>query len=69
LQGKIHLYSGDSDDYFLNNAAHLLDDFLKKTDPPAQATIVFGPNSGHGFHPLSEKQLLDAMWNRFQSYR
>ena len=46
LQGKLHIYSGDADDYFLNNATHLLDDFLKKADPSAKATIVFGATPG-----------------------
>jgi hypothetical protein len=31
LEGKIHLYVGEADNYFLNNAVYLVDDFLKTT--------------------------------------
>lgn len=61
LRGKLHIYSGDCDDYFLNNAVRHLDRFLKKADPPAEATVQFGEYVGHGFHPLSERQTLEAM--------
>jgi hypothetical protein len=54
LRGKIHIYVGDADDYFLNNAVRLLDAFLKKAEPPFDGEIVFGPMAGHGFHPVSE---------------
>jgi S-formylglutathione hydrolase FrmB len=66
LKGKIHIYSGDCDDYFLNNAVRLLDKFLKEADPPAEATIVFGEYQGHSFHPLSEKKTLEAMWKAYE---
>ncbi len=31
LQGKIHLYVGSADTYFLNDAVYLMEDFLKTT--------------------------------------
>src|SRR6516162_1013397 len=31
LQGKIHIYCGSIDTYFLNNAVYLMEDFLKST--------------------------------------
>ena len=31
LQGKIHLYVGSDDTYFLNDAVYLMEDFLKTT--------------------------------------
>ncbi|MBS1682323.1 MAG: hypothetical protein JST48_11475 [Bacteroidetes bacterium] len=34
LQGKIHIYCGDMDNYYLNNAVYLMEDFLKKTKSP-----------------------------------
>lgn len=61
LRGKLHIYSGDCDNYFLNNAVRALDTFLKKANPPADATIVIGPYQSHNFHPLSEKETLEAM--------
>jgi hypothetical protein len=32
LQGKIHIWVGDADD-FLNNAVHQLDEFLSRAQP------------------------------------
>ena len=34
LQGKIHIYCGDMDNYYLNNAVYLMEGFLKTTDSP-----------------------------------
>ena len=35
LEGKIHIYCGDMDNYYLNNAVYLMEDFLAgTTDPP-----------------------------------
>jgi hypothetical protein len=35
LEGKIHIYCGDMDNYYLNNAVYLVEEFLKNTkDPP-----------------------------------
>ena len=34
---------GEADNYFLNNAVHLLDEFLSQADPPYGGTIVYGP--------------------------
>jgi S-formylglutathione hydrolase FrmB len=61
LKGKIHIWVGDADDYFLNNAVHLLDDSLKDLQPPFEGTITYGQRGGHGFRVLSERQLLAAM--------
>jgi len=51
LRGKIHIWVGEADEYFLNNAVHLLDAFLQKADPPAEAEIRYGPGKGHGWNP------------------
>ena len=32
LEGKINIYVGDMDNYYLNNAVYLMEDILKKTD-------------------------------------
>ena len=34
LEGKIHIYVGEADNYYLNNAVYLADDFLKNTKNP-----------------------------------
>jgi len=47
LRGKIHIWVGEADDYFLNNAVHLLDAFLREADPPYEGKVVYGPGRGH----------------------
>jgi len=34
LVGKLHIFTGDMDTFYLNNAVHLLNDFLEKTENP-----------------------------------
>lgn len=48
LQGKIHIYCGDMDNYYLNNAVYLMEDFLKKTNNPFYAGEVdYGDRAEH----------------------
>lgn len=61
LRGKLHVWVGEADEYFLNNAVHLLDDFLKTANPPADAKIQFGPGKGHGWNPQSFSERLKEM--------
>ena len=61
LRGKLRVWVGEADDYFLNNAVHLLDDFLRTVRPPFDAKITFGPRQDHNWRGLSEKQLIDDM--------
>src|SRR5439155_3021676 len=61
VRGKIHISVGEADDYYLNNAVHLLDDFFKKADPPADARISYGPDRGHCWNSLSEPQMMNEM--------
>jgi hypothetical protein len=34
LQGKINIYCGDMDNYYLNNAVYLMEDFLESPENP-----------------------------------
>ena len=61
LRGKIHISVGEADDYYLNNAVHLLDDFLKEANPPADARITYGPGRGHCWSNLSEAEMMKEM--------
>src|SRR5262249_25317387 len=61
LQGKIHIYVGDADDYYLNNAVHLLDDFLSTAKPAHGGKIVFVPGKGHSVSGISERDMLREM--------
>ena len=48
LRGKLHIYVGDMDNYYLNNAVYLVEDFLKAaTDPPADAEVAYGDRAEH----------------------
>jgi hypothetical protein len=61
LRGKLHIWVGEADDYFLNNAVHLLDAFLSTAEPPYEGKITYGPGRGHGWTPLSEAQMMKEM--------
>jgi Putative esterase len=61
LRGKLRIWVGDADDYFLNNAVHLLDDFLSKAKPAYDGKITYGPRGGHRFRVLTPRQLVDDM--------
>ncbi len=47
LQGKIHVYCGDMDNYYLNNAVYLLEEFLEKADPPYEGEVTYGDRAEH----------------------
>jgi hypothetical protein len=47
LRGKIRIYVGDMDNYYLNNAVYLVEDFLRKADPPADAIVDYGDRDEH----------------------
>ena len=48
LTGKIHLYCGDMDNYYLNNAVYLMEEFLASTDSPFFAGEVdYGDRAEH----------------------
>jgi hypothetical protein len=48
VRGKLKIYVGDMDNYYLNNAVYLVEDFLKNvTDPPADAEIDYGDRAEH----------------------
>jgi hypothetical protein len=48
LEGKIHIYVGDMDNYYLNNAVYLMEDFLESTTNPYYAGVVdYGDRDEH----------------------
>jgi hypothetical protein len=48
LEGKIHIYVGEADNYFLNNAVYLVDDFLKTTtNPNYGGEVDYEPRAEH----------------------
>jgi hypothetical protein len=48
LEGKIHIFTGDMDNYYLNNAVYLMEDFLESTtDPHYAGEIDYGDRAEH----------------------
>jgi hypothetical protein len=48
LQGKIHIYCGDMDNYYLNDAVYLMENFLKKTNSPFyKGEVDYGDRAEH----------------------
>ncbi|MSR62067.1 MAG: hypothetical protein EXS08_06450 [Planctomycetes bacterium] len=47
LAGKIHIYCGTMDNYFLNDAVYLMDDFLESAKPPFGGEVAYGERAEH----------------------
>ncbi len=48
LKGKIHIYCGDMDNYYLNNAVYLMEKFLESTkDPYYDGVVDYGDRAEH----------------------
>ena len=63
LVGKLHVYCGDMDNYYLNLAVYHLEDFLKAADQPkANAVFEYGrPMKPHGWQPFTNAELVRMM--------
>jgi hypothetical protein len=48
LQGKLHIYCGDMDSYYLNNAVYRMEAFLESTqNPHSDAEVKYGDRAEH----------------------
>ena len=48
LEGKVHIYVGDMDNYYLNNAVYLTEEFLESTTNPYYGGVVdYGDRAEH----------------------
>lgn len=55
LNGKLHIYVGDADSYYLNMGVRMMDAFLKSADnPKADATVVYQPMAPHCWGPRGD---------------
>ena len=63
LRGKIRVWVGESDEYFLNHAVHRLAESMGRLVPPAEARFEFGPGQGHGWNPRS----MPEVWREMQA--
>ena len=64
LDGKLNIWIGEMDDYYLNDAVRLFDDFLREVDPSVDARIVYGPGEVHCWILHSPAELLREMGAR-----
>jgi hypothetical protein len=61
LTGKIFVWVGDMDSYYLSLAVYDMEDFFRK-HPEAHAQFTYGrPKKGHGWTPWTEPQLIRMM--------
>jgi hypothetical protein len=62
LVGKLHVFCGRMDDFFLNFGAYFTEEFLESTrDPYYAGSCTYGAKGGHGWRPFSNAQLLRIM--------
>lgn len=63
LVGKIHVYCGDMDNYYLNLAVYHLEEFLTSANSPkAEAVFEYGrPMKPHGWQPFTNAELVRMM--------
>lgn len=63
LAGKLHILTGDMDDFHLAPAVYLLEDFLESTKSPYYGgSFRYGrPMKGHGWQPMTNADLLREM--------
>jgi len=48
LEGKINIFCGDMDNYYLNNAVYLTEEFLEETENPYyNGTVAYGDRAEH----------------------
>lgn len=63
LVGKIHIFCGDMDNYYLNLAVYLMQDFLADTKAPYYGgSFQYGrPMKGHGWQPTTNFELIKTI--------
>ncbi len=67
LQGKLHVWMGDMDNFYLNNAMRLLEKFLQETqNPKSDARLFFAPGEGHCWQGISEIEMMREMAARIK---
>ena len=60
LRGRLNIWVGEMDDYFLEGAVRRLDAFLQDR-PPIKARIAYGPDRGHCWTGISPAEMLREM--------
>ncbi|HEX9794628.1 MAG TPA: hypothetical protein VGC54_11650 [Planctomycetota bacterium] len=69
VEGKIHLYCGDMDNYYLNNAVVLMEEFLESTTDPYYAGVVdYGDRAEHCWNGDHERDNAHSRLRYHQMY-
>lgn len=62
LVGKLHVYVGRMDNYYLEGGVYRLEEFLESTTSPHYGgEFGYGPRGGHGWTPFEDGELLETM--------
>jgi hypothetical protein len=63
LDGKLHFFAGDMDNYYLNLAVYDFETFLQHTtNPHAEVDFTYGrPMKGHGWHSYTWAEMIHKM--------
>ena len=67
LRGKLNIWVGEVDDYYLDDAVRRFDTFLGLR-PSIDARIVYGAGRGHCWTGISDAQILAEMSRRMPGY-
>jgi Putative esterase len=68
LKGKLHIWVGEADDFFLNNAVHQLDSFLSQARPAYEGSITYGLGQGHCWMGISQSAMIKQMAQRMTAH-
>lgn len=61
LRGKLHIYTGDMDTFYLNNAVKKMEEFLEgTTSPPYDGEVAYGDGQPHCWGPYGA-ELIDII--------
>ena len=69
LKGKIRIFVGDMDYFYLNNGVYLMEKFLKSTEnPPADSLVEYGDRFGHCWSGDYEHTCFEAAFTYIQRF-
>jgi len=70
LRGRLHVFVGDMDTFYLNLAVYRLEEFLKRARPAADAEVAYGrPLKPHGWQPWTDAELMRIMARDMERHR
>ena len=61
LKGKLRIWIGEADDFYLNEAVHRFDAAVRQLQPAFEGKITYGPGRGHCWSSLDEPAMMRDM--------